>query len=123
MPNVANVAAGLPGANVAAAANSLRRGGYNTFSAAFIYSCRNVGGGFLPFNIPIPPLPVANRIWVGLHFQRRESKNIKEIHWNSQFGGAGYATVKDLIDFTIAGFGLAAPNSATLIYFDDNSLN
>lgn len=42
MPNVANVAAGLPGANVAAAANSLRRGGYNTFSAAFIYSCRHV---------------------------------------------------------------------------------
>lgn len=77
----------------------------------------------MPFNIPIPPLPVANRIWVGLHFQRRESKNIKKIHWNSQFGGAGYATVKDLIDLTIVGFGLAAPNSATLIYFDDNSLN
>lgn len=112
-------------------ADRLISGGYATFLATFCYRIRNAGpsslGAFLPMAMPVAGggLP---HICVSLKLLRRVSKNLKKIHWLSLPAlpnAPGMLTIKRIIDnyFARGKANTPPPNSATLIYYTDNSVN
>lgn len=114
---------------------SLIHGGYATFTSAFCYRARTPGPLFLGVRVPaaIATLPAAagavNAVCVSLKILRRESKNLKEIHWLSlpalplPPAPPAIPTIKSVIDNLFIGGAAAAPNSATLVYYTNNSAN
>ncbi len=114
---------------------------YNTEAARFLFTLKN---GNFPAGILGNRLNPNYGIGVVLHLNKRVSKNIEEIHWNSlplipvnrdivqivnnaigplMFAPFVYNTIKRNINELWWQVGLQYPNSATIIHFKNTSQN